>query len=115
MLRRLAVVQLLADPFALTQAFTGEDPVYSLGDRPAWPMHLDLPDELWDLMERCWDDDPNLRPEMSEVSDILRDSLVSILSKKIGTHLPGIYEVDSPPRTNTLGSPNPFYRVKTRS
>jgi len=37
------------------------------GERPPRPTHSTLTDELWELMQRCWAQDPRLRPEMSQV------------------------------------------------
>jgi hypothetical protein len=52
------------------------------GERPARPTHPNLTDELWVLMKRCWNQDPHLRPEMSEVLETLRGSSVSLLSRR---------------------------------
>jgi len=41
------------------------------GERPPQPTHQALTDELWNLMQRCWDQEPQSRPEMSEVVQIL--------------------------------------------
>ena len=65
---------------ALTQVFTGEIPFSSekvnwmvalavlRGDRPARPEHASCTDDLWALIQRCWDQDPDSRPEILEVS-----------------------------------------------
>ena len=37
------------------------------GGRPPRPMHSGLTDELWVLMNRCWDQDRHNRPRMLEV------------------------------------------------
>jgi len=86
------VAQLFANLlFILTQAFTGEVPFHDYlpaaaasaildGKRPARPTHPSLTNKLWALMERCWNQDPLLRPEMSEVLETLRGSSVSLLS-----------------------------------
>ena len=42
------------------------------GRRPSRPSHPTFTDELWVLTQRCWSEDPRLRPEASEVSSILR-------------------------------------------
>ena len=64
----------------LTQVFTGEIPFSSekvnwmvalavlRGDRPARPEHGSCTDDLWALIQRCWDQDPDSRPEILEVS-----------------------------------------------
>lgn len=62
--------------FVSTQVFTGTAPFNNLvacealsgipkGIRPSW-----------DLMQRCWDHDPRLRPDAAEVSGVLRASSV---------------------------------------
>ena len=98
------MARLLADLFTLTQAFTGEVPFHPHlpaeailaildGKRPARPTHPSLTDELWELVKRCWNQDPHLRPEMSEVLKILS---VSLLSWRPDTHLPDLCEVTPP-------------------
>ena len=37
------------------------------GGRPPRPMHSGLTDELWELMNRCWNQDRHNRPRMLEV------------------------------------------------
>jgi len=37
------------------------------GNRPERPSDPNLTDDLWDLTEHCWDQDPHRRPEVSEV------------------------------------------------
>jgi len=39
--------------------------------RPPRPTHSTLTDELWELMQHCWHQEPRLRPEMSQVVQIL--------------------------------------------
>jgi hypothetical protein len=63
-----------------TQVLTGEVPFSSekmscmvalavlKGDRPSRPENPSLTDDLWVLIQRCWDQDPPLRPEILEVS-----------------------------------------------
>ena len=65
---------------ALTQVLTGEVPFSSektnwmvapavlRGDRPSRPKHPSFTDGLWALIQRCWNHDPGLRPEIVEVS-----------------------------------------------
>ena len=57
-------------PFSNEQPFTAG---YSImqGKRPPRPMHPAFTDDLWILMQRCWDDDPHLRPRVSEVLEVL--------------------------------------------
>ena len=42
------------------------------GRRPSRPTHPTFTAELWTLMERCWNQNPHLRPEVSEVLTDLR-------------------------------------------
>jgi len=37
------------------------------GERPPRPTHQNLTDDLWLMVRRCWDQEPRLRPEMSQV------------------------------------------------
>ena len=64
------------------QAFTGAVPfgdsptpeallAIMSGKRPCRPNHPNFTDELWVLTQRCWDQDPQLRPEASEVLEVL--------------------------------------------
>lgn len=73
--------------FVSTQVFTGTAPFNNLvacealsgipkGIRPSRPTHPALTETLWDLMQRCWDHDPRLRPDAAEVSGVLRASSV---------------------------------------
>lgn len=41
------------------------------GERPPRPAHPSFTPELWELMQRCWDQNPYLRPEISEVLGVL--------------------------------------------
>lgn len=54
--------------------------VMAQGERPPRPAHPDLTDDLWNLMKSCWDPDPQLRPEISEVLEVLLNPSVSYLS-----------------------------------
>ena len=47
------------------------------GKRPPRPTHPNFTENLWMLMQRCWDNDPHLRPEASEVLHTLHTLLVS--------------------------------------
>jgi len=69
-----------------TEAFTGKAPFYGVvlttvalgvlaGKRPPRPAHRDLTDDLWEMVERCWNEDPQHRPEISEVILCLRTTL----------------------------------------
>ena len=68
--------------FASIQVFTGAVPFSNrsasmamLGimqnERPQRPTHPTFTENLWTLMQRCWDRDPHLRPEVSEVLQVL--------------------------------------------
>ena len=41
------------------------------GERPPRPTHPTLTDELWALMQSCWDQVPHSRPEISKVLKVL--------------------------------------------
>lgn len=44
------------------------------GNRPPRPFEagmLGLSDEIWDLMERCWADEPRIRPSLETVLQVL--------------------------------------------
>ena len=43
------------------------------GERPDRPQERDLTDSVWDMTERCWQEDPVFRPKIKEVVAILRD------------------------------------------
>jgi len=43
-----------------------------LGKRPERPNHPALTDELWDMIQRCWDQDSQRRPGISDVAHHLR-------------------------------------------
>lgn len=49
------------------------------GRRPPRPKHPDLTGRVWRLIQRCWDQDPRLRPEAADILQELRESLVSVL------------------------------------
>ena len=64
------------------KAFTGKIPFNSHtslmavvaimnGERPPRPTHLALTDELWELIQRCWNEDRDERPRMLEVLQTL--------------------------------------------
>ena len=71
--------------FTRTKAFTGAvpfddkspDAVISAivsGDRPSRPTHSGLTDELWKVIQRCWDQEAQKRPNALEISRSLYDS-----------------------------------------
>ena len=41
------------------------------GKRPPRPTHQQFTDRLWTLVQRCWDQNPPSRPEISEVFKVL--------------------------------------------
>ena len=45
------------------------------GERPGRPRHVALTDRLWLLLQQCWDQDPHLRPSISEVLRVLVPSV----------------------------------------
>jgi len=68
--------------FVSTQVFTGAFPfgnhlfsvaalVIMKGRRLPRPTHPTFTDDLWALVQRCWDQDPRSRPEAPEVLKIL--------------------------------------------
>lgn len=63
-------------PFANSPPTTVAVRVLS-GKRPERPAHSSLTDELWDLTECCWDQEPQRRPKISEVVRRLRTDLAA--------------------------------------
>ena len=60
------------------QAFTGEAPFHGIpptttavgilgGNRPTRPAHPNFSDNLWSMVKRCWNQNPQWRPEIAEV------------------------------------------------
>jgi hypothetical protein len=73
-----------------TQVFTGAVPfsekpgtaaMFAIvnGGRPPRPEQPVIAERLWSLMERCWDSEPHLRPEVSQALEILLNVSVSSL------------------------------------
>ena len=71
-----------------TQVFTGAIPfsgytdawaisAITQGRRPPRPTHPTFTEGLWTLMQRCWDQDPHLRPEISEALQVFLTALAS--------------------------------------
>ena len=48
------------------------------GERPSRPPHRDLTDNLWEVMQHCWNQEPSERPDMSEVLRVLRSPLAPL-------------------------------------
>ena len=79
----------LAHPhFVLVQVFTAAIPFFgsstnaamlaiTQGRRPQRPTHPTFTENLWTLMQRCWDHNPHLRPEVSEALQVFLTPLVS--------------------------------------
>ena len=68
------------------QVFTGAVPfndysnpqaleAISEGERPPRPRHPTFTESLWTLMKKCWNPDPHLRPEVSQVLQALPPSV----------------------------------------
>ena len=53
--------------------------------RPPRPTHPTFTDGLWELVKRCWDNEPHLRPEASKVLEVLRAPLVPHLFYRLST------------------------------
>ena len=51
------------------------------GERPSRPTHPAFTENLWTLMQRCWDHEPHLRPEVSEALQVLVTPSVSHASR----------------------------------
>ena len=87
--RRPTVHRALTDCcFVSIQVFTGAIPfsqgssvmavlAITQGRRPPRPTHLIFTESLWVLMQRCWGQDPQSRPEASEVLRVLITPSVS--------------------------------------
>ena len=74
--------------FCTVQVSTGKIPLSDLPDfkaglaiiggmRPSRPLHPAVTGELWELMQRCWNSDPYLRPEATEVLRVLAPDYTS--------------------------------------
>ena len=62
--------------------FGGSSPAVAMlaiiqGKRPQRPTHPTFTENLWMLMQRCWDHDPHLRPEVSEALQVFFTPSVS--------------------------------------
>ena len=83
-LRRALAYCNLASPQVFTGAVPFNDSLPTVamlaimgGKRPSRPTHPALTDELWILIEHCWNQDPRSRPEVSEVLQVLPNPSVS--------------------------------------
>ena len=65
------------------KAFTGKAPFYDStptsaavgvlsGNRPGRPAHPSVTDDLWNMIKRCWNREPERRPDISQVVSCLR-------------------------------------------
>lgn len=72
-------------PFADSPPTTVAVDVLS-GKRPERPSHPSLTDELWNLIQRCWEQDPQRRPGISDVARHLK----SIVRQNRGDYFHGI-------------------------
>ena len=52
------------------------------GKRPPRPIHPGFTEDLWKLIQRCWNGDPNSRPQASEVA--LQLLTLSVCNRLIG-------------------------------
>lgn len=79
--------------FSSIQIFTGASPfgndslvmvmrAIMEGRRPPRPMYPAFTDNLWMLVQCCWDHDPDLRPNVSQVLDVLNGLWVSIFFRR---------------------------------
>ncbi|EIN05493.1 hypothetical protein PUNSTDRAFT_137604 [Punctularia strigosozonata HHB-11173 SS5] len=41
-------------------------------ERPERPQDVQLPDEMWQLIQDCWDDNPEFRPDMTTIRERIR-------------------------------------------
>jgi len=80
--------------FVSIQVFTGARPFgnYSStmailaiaeGERPPRPKHPTLTEILWMMIQRCWDQDPQSRPEVPEVLEVLQVLLAQSVKQLI--------------------------------
>ncbi|KAF9644327.1 kinase-like protein [Thelephora ganbajun] len=87
-----------ADIFSFSMVFTGAVPfsdssattamVHIIqGKRPLQPAHPTFTEDLWTLMQRCWDDESGLRPKAPEVLEALTLSVCKRLTNRaLATH-----------------------------
>ena len=74
--------------------------------RPPRPKHPGVTGPLWKLIQRCWNGDPRLRPEASEVLQILLDSSVFHLFWRSSIHkLEYVLASSNPPLWERLTNP----------
>ena len=78
------------------------------GTRPGRPTHRSLTDGLWDLTERCWDHDPQRRPDISDVTSRLRTTFTF---RDGGHKMPGATTLGSLKRELSPGEFPPFLSI----
>ena len=82
--------QQLVTDWISTKVFTGTVPFYTFqsvasiikiieGERPPRPADPTLPDDVWELTQKCWDQKQRSRPEMKTVLQSLAPSLLRSL------------------------------------
>ena len=59
-------------PFGKNNWLTAETKI-GRGERPKRPKHSDFTESLWELTQRCWSDEPQHRPNIKEVIEVLKD------------------------------------------
>ena len=82
--------------------------IYSVaqGKRPQRPAHPYVTGGLWKLIQRCWDERPRLRPEASEILQILLYSSVPhVLLRSPVRRLDHTFVPSNPPAWKRLISP----------
>ncbi|KAF9789481.1 kinase-like protein [Thelephora terrestris] len=50
------------------------------GERPPRPTHQELTNDLWKIIQQCWNQDPHLRPEVSKILSVLGITWVPLSS-----------------------------------
>ena len=75
------------------------------GKRPSRPTHPTLTDYLWTLIQRCWDQDPHLRPEVSEALQVLTLSVSHPFRRSSIRELDGFFVYSDLPAWKQLLDP----------
>ena len=90
-------------PFANSPPTTVAVDVLS-GKRPERPNHPGITDELWDMIQRCWDQEPQERPGMADVARDLRSIVQQNYSRDIPADGKYEYSIGSNGSETTLQS-----------
>ena len=74
--------------FTGTVPFSDKSPTEAMfgiihGERPPRPTNPIIAEKLWGLMQRCWDHNPQSRPEVSKALEILRIPSASCLFQRL--------------------------------